>query len=188
MWLIQWAKSNTTRNEFGLPIRNFAKVTDGIYRGALPSAEGYRALVEKVGVRRVCDLRLAGAENDRQRALDAGVREWRHIAFSDRDAPAAEGVREWLALMRTATPEDPIYTHCMGGRHRTGVLVAVLRVTDYGWTIEQAHQEMLRYGWYDALGHRPLLDWFQREFNPKDYQSADSPGIGTDISELSKSV
>lgn len=188
VWLIQWAKSNTKRNEFGLPIRNFAKVTDDIYRGALPTAEGYRALVEKMNVRRVCDLRLAGAENDRQRALDAKVTEWRHIAFSDRDAPSAEHVREWLDLMRTATPENPIYTHCMGGRHRTGVLIAVLRVTDYGWTREQAHQEMLQYGWYDALGHRPLRDWFLHEFDPKDYRSARSPGVGTELSELSKSV
>lgn len=188
MWLVQWFKSNTKRNEFGIPIRNFAKVTDGVYRGALPGAEGYRALVEELGVRRVCDLRLAGAENDRERALDAGVAEWRHIAFNDREAPLAEHVREWLSLMRTATSESPIYTHCMGGRHRTGVLIAVLRVTDCGWTIEQARQEMERFGWYDALGHRPLLDWFLHKFNPKDYADAASPGVGTELSELSKSV
>jgi hypothetical protein len=187
VWLVQWVKSNTKRNEFGIPIRNFAKVTDGIYRGALPSAEGYGALVG-FGVRRVCDLRLAGAENDQQRALSAGVVEWRHISFSDRAAPAAEHVREWLDFMRTASSENPIYTHCMGGRHRTGVLIAVLRVTDCGWTVEQAIKEMLRYGWYDALGHRPLLNWFLHEFNPKDYANLGSPGVGTEISELSKSV
>jgi hypothetical protein len=188
VWLVQWLKSNTKRNEFGIPIRNFAKVTDGVYRGALPDAEGYRALVDSLGVRRVCDLRLAGAENDRQRALDAGVTDWRHIALSDRDAPRAEHVREWLDFIRTASPENPIYTHCMGGRHRTGVLIAVLRVVDCGWTVEQAVQEMLRYGWYDALGHRPLLDWFLHDFNPKDYAVATSPGVGTELSELSKSV
>jgi hypothetical protein len=188
VWLVQWLKSNTKRNEFGIPIRNFAKVTEGIYRGALPNAEGYRALVQKLGVRRVCDLRLAGAENDKQRALDAGVREWRHIAFSDRGAPRAEDVREWLDFMRTASADSPIYTHCMGGRHRTGVLIAVLRVTDRGWTMEQALKEMMKHGWYDALGHRPLLDWFLHEFNPKDYADAASPGVGTRVSELSKGV
>jgi hypothetical protein len=188
VWLVQWFKSNTKRNEFGIPIRNFAKVTDGIYRGALPLGDGYRALVEQLGVRRVCDLRLAGAENDRQRALDAGVVEWRHIAFSDREAPPAESVREWLSFMRTASPESPVYTHCMGGRHRTGVLIAVLRVADLGWTTEQALKEMMRHGWYDALGHRPLLDWFLHDFNPKDYADAASLGVGTQLSELSKSV
>lgn len=188
MWLVQWLKSNTKRNEFGIPIRNFARVTDAVYRGALPVGEGYRELVEKLGVRRVCDLRLAGAEHDRQRALEAGVKEWRHIAFSDREAPPTEHVREWLGFIRTASPEHPIYTHCMGGRHRTGVLIAVLRVTDCGWTVEQALKEMKRFGWYDALGHRPLLDWFLHEFNPKDYADAASPGVGAQLSELSKSI
>ena len=189
MWLLQWYKSNSERNEFGIPIRNFAKVTDEVYRGALPDAEGYRALVERLGVRRVCDLRLAGAENDRQRALDAGVVEWRHIPFSDRSAPDPAHVRQWLDLMRSARGEGgPIYTHCMGGRHRTGVLVGVLRVTDCGWTIDRAQKEMMRYGWYDALGHRPLRAWFLNEFNPKDYMDASSPGVGTELSALSKSV
>ena len=188
MWLVQWFKSNTTRNGFGVPIRNFAKVTDGVYRGALPGAEGYRSLVGRLGVRRVCDLRLAGAETDRQRALDAGVTEWKHISFSDRAAPHAERVREWLAFMRTARPDNPIYTHCMGGRHRTGVLIAVLRVTDCGWTVEQALKEMMRHGWYDALGHRPLRAWFLHEFNPKDYAADAGPGPGTELPESSKSV
>jgi protein tyrosine phosphatase (PTP) superfamily phosphohydrolase (DUF442 family) len=190
VWLAQWYKSNSEHNEFGIPIRNFARVTDAIYRGALPRAEGYRALVEKLGVRRVCDLRLSAQDEVRKIAIDAGIDEWRHIPFSDREAPRAESVREWLNFMRTAAApgRGPIYTHCKGGRHRTGVLVGVLRVTDCGWTIEQATKEMMQHGWYDALGHRPLRDWFLHEFNPKDYMDAASPGVGTELSELAKNV
>jgi hypothetical protein len=61
-------------------------------------------------------------------------------------------------------------------------------VTDCGWTMEQAIKEMVRYGWYDALGHKPLREWFLREFDPKDYATAASPGVGTELSELSRSV
>jgi hypothetical protein len=50
------------------------------------------------------------------------------------------------------------------------VLVGVLRVTDFGWTKEQAYDEMRRYGWYKALGHKPLVEWFFEEFNPDDYR------------------
>ncbi len=39
-WIIQWAKSATWKNEFDVPIRNFARVTDGVYRGARPGAGG----------------------------------------------------------------------------------------------------------------------------------------------------
>lgn len=188
MWLVQWFKSNTERNEFGVPIRNFGKVTETIYRGALPRAEGYRALVERLGVRRVCSLTEVMQERERERALAAGIVDWRHIPFGDREAPRPERVRKWLDVMRTADTEGAIYTHCMGGRHRTGVLIGVLRVTDCGWTIEQAHKEMMHYGYYDALGHQPVGNWFLNDFNPKDYAAASSPGPGAELSEMFKRV
>ncbi|MCA1629358.1 MAG: hypothetical protein LC774_03115, partial [Acidobacteria bacterium] len=79
VWLVQWAKSRSPRNEFGVPIRNFAKVTDAIYRGALPGAAGYRALVEKVGVARVCSLIEHDVERDHRLAFDSGIEEWLHL-------------------------------------------------------------------------------------------------------------
>lgn len=170
MWLVQWFKSRSERNIFGIPIPNFGKVSDTIYRGALPDEEGYRALVEQLGVERVCSIIEHEREEDRARALGAGVMEWHHIPFSDRDAPAPERVREWLAYIRTSTTVGPIFTHCRGGRHRTGMLVGVYRVTDCGWTKEEAYVEMKTYGWYKALGHQPLINWFFHDFNPRDYE------------------
>jgi hypothetical protein len=101
VWLVQWLKSNSERNEFGIPVRNLARVTDTLYRGALPRVDGWRALVDRLGVRRVCDLRDGARDEDRQRAMDAGIIEWRNIPFSDREAPRPECVREWLNVMRT---------------------------------------------------------------------------------------
>jgi hypothetical protein len=43
-------------------------------------------------------------------------------------------------------------------------------VVDCGWTKEQAFAEMMRFGWYSALGHGPLLDWFFHEFDPKEFE------------------
>ncbi|HVG19771.1 MAG TPA: protein-tyrosine phosphatase family protein [Blastocatellia bacterium] len=170
MWLIQWSKSLSKKNEFGVPIRNFARVVDTIYRGALPDTEGYRALTEKLGVYRVCSIIEHESREDRKRALDAGIKEWRYIPFSDKDAPPPNRVREWLDYIRTSKKKGPIFTHCRGGRHRTGVLVGVFRVTDCGWTKDQAFEEMNKYGWYAALGHQPLKDWFFGEFDPEDYR------------------
>lgn len=169
MWIIQWAKSRSERNEFGVPIANFGKVTDAVYRGALPRAEGYRALGERLGVRRVCSIIEHEVAEDRQTALGAGMKAWHHIPFSDRHAPQPERVREWLAYVRSSEEGGPVFTHCRGGRHRTGVLVGVLRVLDEGWTREQAYWEMKTYGWYSANGHQPLIYWFFHEFDPKDY-------------------
>ena len=35
--------------------------------------------------------------------------------------------------------------HCVGGRHRTGVMTAVYRMTQEGWTAERAFKEMKQY-------------------------------------------
>lgn len=172
MWLWHWARSRSKRNELGIPIRNFGKVTDAIYRGALPDERGYRALARTLGVRRVCSVIEHERRADRERALASGMEEWRSIPFSDRDAPEPGPVKEWLNLMRSADKARPIFTHCRGGRHRTGILVGVYRVTDCGWTKERALHELMKYGWYAARGHGPLLEWFMRVFDPADY----SPG------------
>jgi protein-tyrosine phosphatase len=163
-------KSLAKENEFGIPIRNFGKVVDNIYRGALPDTEGYRALAEKLGVHRVCSVIERESQEDRKRALSAGIKEWRYIPFSDKDTPPANRVREWLDYIRTSNKKGAIFTHCRGGRHRTGVLIGVYRVTDCGWTKEQAFEEMNKHGWYSALGHQPLKDWFFEEFIPEDYR------------------
>lgn len=173
MWLAQWAKSRSKSNEFGVPIRNFAKVADSLYRGALPDSAGYRALVEKLGVRRVCSIIEHEVIEDRQRAVEAGIEDWLHIPFSDRDAPTEERVKEWLAYIRSSDTGGTVFTHCRGGRHRTGTLVGVYRVTDCGWTKQRAFDEMMTFGWYSALGHAPLLEWFFDAFDPKDYASRD---------------
>ena len=170
MWLMQWAKSRSTRNHFGVPIPNFGKVTDALYRGALPDARGYRALAERLEVRRVLSVIEHERAEDARIALASGIGEWHHIAFSDRDAPDPESVRRWLDYVRSSERDGRVFTHCRGGRHRTGVLVAVLRTTDQGWNKEQAYQEMLAYGWYAALGHQPLLDWFLHVFDPADFK------------------
>ncbi|HYN85268.1 MAG TPA: hypothetical protein VER32_08450 [Pyrinomonadaceae bacterium] len=170
MWLVQWLKSRSEDNEFGIPIKNFAKVDDTIYRGALPDVPGYRALVEKLAVVRVCSMIEHERRADKERALSSGIEEWRSLPFSDRDAPEAAKVHEWLALIRSSKTRGPVFAHCRGGRHRTGVLFGVYRVTDCGWTKEQAYNEMKLYGWYSALGHAPLLEWFFHVFDPKDYK------------------
>jgi protein-tyrosine phosphatase len=163
-------KSRSEENEFEVPIKNFGKVADGIFRGALPDEPGYRALVEKLAVVRVCSMIEHERRADRDRALASGIEEWRSMPFSDRDAPEPARVHEWLALIRSVKRGGPIYAHCRGGRHRTGVLFGVYRVADCGWTKEQAYNEMRLYGWYSALGHAPLLEWFFHAFDPKEFK------------------
>ncbi len=170
MWIIRWAKSLSKSNEFEIPIRNFGKVDGWLYRGALPDRRGYESLRDKLGIQRVVSLIEHQTELDRDLALGSGVKEWVHIPFSDRHAPDPLKVKEWLQVIATAKTGGLIYTHCRGGRHRTGFLVAVYRVLEYGWSKQQAYEEMKRYGWYGALGHRPILEWFLNDFDPESFR------------------
>jgi protein tyrosine/serine phosphatase len=45
----------------------------------------------------------------------------------------------------TDPANQPVYVHCAGGRHRTGVMTAVCRMTHDGWAAEQAFKEMKQY-------------------------------------------
>jgi protein-tyrosine phosphatase len=146
-------------------------VSDTIYRGALPNAAGYRALVDVLDVRRVCSIIEHEVREDKERALNAGVGAWHHIPFSDTAKPSADRVREWFDYVRSSEQGGTVFTHCRGGRHRTGMLVAAYRVADCGWTKEQAFNEMMTYGWYAARGHQPLLDWFFNDFDPQNYRA-----------------
>ena len=56
------------------------------------------------------------------------------------------------ARLITADPANwPVYVHCKGGRHRTGALLAVYRITRDGWTADQAFEEMKRYDFNSGL-------------------------------------
>ncbi|HZL94875.1 MAG TPA: hypothetical protein VFB99_14560 [Vicinamibacterales bacterium] len=40
---------------------------------------------------------------------------------------------------------QPVYVHCAGERHRTGVMTAVYRMTHDGWNSDRAFKEMKQY-------------------------------------------
>jgi protein tyrosine/serine phosphatase len=37
---------------------------------------------------------------------------------------------------------QPVYVHCVGGRHRTGVMTAAYRMSEDGWNADRAFKEM----------------------------------------------
>lgn len=52
----------------------------------------------------------------------------------------------------------PIYIHCMKGMDRTGMIVALHRVYNEGWTSERAQQER------DAIGFNHWLGYLDRYY------------------------
>jgi len=50
----------------------------------------------------------------------------------------------------------PVCVHCARGRHRTGVMTAVYRMTQHNWTADRAYEEMKEYGFFTRWGHGAL--------------------------------
>ena len=58
--------------------------------------------------------------------------------------PTPSIVKSFLQIV-TDPASQPVYVHCVGGRHRTGVMTAIYRMTQERWTAAQAFAEMKRY-------------------------------------------
>ena len=124
-------------------IGNFARVTDTYYRGAEPDDDQYSTLAA-FGIRTVIDLRSDDGDSaDKLRVERTGMT-YAHIPMTTHEPPTPEMVHTFLQLV-TDRANLPVYVHCVGGRHRTGVMTAVYRMTQEGWTAEQAFKEMKRY-------------------------------------------
>ena len=123
-------------------IDNFGQVNEHYYRGAQPSGRDYADLAA-LGVKTVIDLQRDGSPAEEGLVKAAGMT-FHRIPMTTR----AEPTREQLALFMKLVNDPanaPVYVHCAGGRHRTGVMTAIYRMTRDGWGAEQAFKEMKQY-------------------------------------------
>lgn len=118
----------------GLP--NFHKVTDTLYRGAQPTAEGMRELA-KMGIRTVINLRAT--HSDRDEVAGTGL-DYVHISAKPWHAED-EDVIKFLRVVADSG-RGPFFVHCKRGADRTGLMCAVFRIAFCGWTNEEASAEM----------------------------------------------
>jgi protein tyrosine/serine phosphatase len=133
-------------------IDNFGRVDDQYYRGAQPQGSDYAALAA-LGVRTVIDLQTEGESPGEARSVEAaGMRSIR-IPMTQHVQPTPEQTAYFLRIVNDPGMQ-PVYVHCRGGRHRTGVMTAVYRMQHDGWTPVQAFQEMKRYRFGLDLLHR----------------------------------
>jgi protein-tyrosine phosphatase len=129
-----------------LDIYNFGQIDPMYFRGAQPDQKGFAALA-KAGVKTVIDLQAKGIANEKQLVEAAGMKYVR-IPMTTHVPPTPEQLTQFLELV-TDPASQPVYVHCKEGRHRTGVMTAVYRMTKDGWHADKAFDEMKRFkfGW-----------------------------------------
>lgn len=149
----------------GVP--NFGEVTDKLYRGGKPSAEGVAGLAhESVGL----VINLSGENNvERDRVTKAGM-EYVAIPWHCFHAQN-EQVAKFLRVLR-AHPDKKIFVHCRLGDDRTGMMIASYRMAEQGWTAQQAMKEMVAFG-FSEVHHWicPGLASYEQNF-PREFQTS----------------
>jgi tyrosine-protein phosphatase SIW14 len=136
-----------------IQIGNFGKINDNYFRGAQPKGSDYRDLAA-IGVKTVIDLQADGPSNEAGAVKAAGMNFVR-IGLTTTKAPTDAQVARFLDIVNDPA-NQPVFVHCAGGRHRTGTMTALYRMTTDGWTAAQAYSEMQKYR-FEGFPDHPVL-------------------------------
>ena len=123
----------------------FQQVSERLFRGGQPREGGINKLRE-LGINTVINLRGA---SDSTRAEEAEVRasglNYFNIALPNWARPQDSRVARILEVI-DAPESGRVFVHCKDGVDRTGLIVALYRMTHDGWTSAQALAEAERHG------------------------------------------
>jgi tyrosine-protein phosphatase SIW14 len=159
-----------------IQIDNFGKIDSNYYRGAKPQGRDFSDLAS-LGVKMVIDLAAEGDRAEGTNVERAGMKFVR-IPLPEGHAPSTAQLSQFMKLVDDSA-NQPVYVHCIGGKHRTGVLTAVYRMTHDGWTADQAFSEMKRYNFGPVFLHASLKSYVYDFYAHLD--KSNSPLLATSI-------
>lgn len=153
---VDHAQTSPSKDFPNVKISNFGKMDDKFYRGARPDKGEFQASKD-LGIQTVIDLQDEPKAYEKEEVEALGMR-YVNIPIKDKGYPTDENIEMFLKAV-----DDPatgvFFAHCAGGRHRTGDVGAVYRFTKYGWSFDQAYQEMKNYDFYSSWGHGKQKDF-----------------------------
>ncbi len=156
------AQTRSGRDLTNVRIDNFGEVNAHYYRGAQPEGQDYSDL-KALGIKTVIDLTQDGDRAEPAVVKSLGMNFYR-IPMTTHQVPTNAQLTDFLNIVRDPA-NQPVYVHCQGGRHRTGVMTAVYRMTDEGWTADKAFAEMKQYRFGADFLH-PEFKQFVADFKP----------------------
>src|SRR6266545_3509872 len=158
------AAANAATDLSRIRIDNFGMVNTTYYRGAQPKGRDYTDLAA-LGVKTVIDLTDDDSDpSEPAMVKSAGMKAFR-IPMSTRREPTPDQLAQFLKIVSDPS-NQPVYVHCVGGKHRTGVMTAVYRMTGEGWSSDKAFAEMKKYK-YGADFLHPEFKQFVYTYKPQ---------------------
>lgn len=141
------ADQPTRPSEWAQPLRldgvpNLHQVAPGIYRSAQPNLTGMRNVAKALGIKTVINLRNFHSDLPMTERVGVELHELNINTWSVRD-------RDIVRVLQILRRQDngPFLIHCQHGADRTGLMIAVYRMVEQGWSREAAMAEMLRGGY-----------------------------------------
>jgi protein tyrosine/serine phosphatase len=144
-------------------IDNFGQVDAIYYRGAQPEGRDYADLAA-LGVKSVINLTSDDAKANEKTMVEGAGMKYFQIPMTTHQPPTAAQLTEFLRIVNDPGSQ-PVYVHCVGGRHRTGVMTAIHRMNDERWTADRAVAEMKQYKFGADLLH-PEFKEFVEKYHP----------------------
>ena len=137
----QWAEPISMEG-----VSNLHRISPMLYRSEQPTALGMKNL-EKLGIRTVINLRAFNDDDDEVKGTALRTEHVKILTWRIDDKHVIEVMR-----MLRQTENAPFLIHCQHGADRTGVMSAMYRVLEQGWTPEDALNELIDGGYgYHAM-------------------------------------
>jgi uncharacterized protein (TIGR01244 family) len=156
-------------------IDNFGQVGPSYYRGSQPQGRDYANLAA-FGVKTIINLTSDDAEADEQVMTEQAGMRYVHIPMTTHRPPTEAQLAEFLRVVDDPAGQ-PVYVHCVGGRHRTGVMTAVYRMAVQHWSADQAFKEMKQYRFGADFLHSEFKDFVYAYHPPVAVAKAVDAGI-----------
>jgi hypothetical protein len=133
-------------------IHNFKKVTKDLYRGSAPSPIDVVYLKEKYNIKKIVSLDKASADKIHKATQLLGIK---HIVlpidFKNSSLLKALNVD----LKELLLEGGPTYIHCLHGKDRTGLIIALLQCKYFGKSPDEAIKEAKEFGF--GIGVNPKV-------------------------------
>ncbi len=165
VFVIGWFLNSTVSSQTPTALKNlpnFHKVNDQLYRGGQPKEAGFAEL-KRMGIVTVIDLRDDDERALKEKAIveSAGMR-FINIPLDSWGRPDIKVIDEIISHIKAAE-NHPVFIQCKRGRDRTGMVLAIYRMTTDGWTSKHAGDEAEKYGirWWQFKMRDFINDYYR---------------------------
>jgi len=128
---VQWAEPVEMEG-----VSNLHRISPTLYRSEQPTALGMKNL-ERLGIRTIINLRAFNDDKDEVKGTSLRTERVKILTWDIDDQQVVEVMR-----MLRDPQNGPFLIHCQHGADRTGLMSAMYRILEQGWSVDDALAEL----------------------------------------------